>query len=219
VPLEKRFTLIEGVGMNEQAQASPSMTETEAQALAWRLHAQLPLGWHVETVDHDPPFGLGWFVEVRHPQRALQVRLFREADVALFSEQHGVQHPVRFETESFLLEFLHPEVAALEVAEPGHVLLKDVIELIEWGTPHLPFLNALGAKRVRCPTCGRDDCTLVRVPYQQPDRYLWKCWEGHWFTCSYDFEAYEVLPSEPELEPEIDLPFEQGSDQDAPGAL
>ena len=192
--------------MNNQVQAPPAMTETDAQALAWRLHTALPLGWHVETVGNEPLPELGWFVELRNTQHPYQVRVFKEEDVARFYELHGVQHPVEFYTDSFILTF-HPECARLELAEPktAQVALKDVIELITWGQQHLAFLTALDAKRVCCPTCGRTDCKLLRVE-RATGRYVWGCWDEHWFTTTYDYEQAKVLPGEPEPEAE-DIPF------------
>ncbi len=192
--------------MNDHTQPPHTMTETEMQALAWRLHAQLPLGWYVAEVGHDPRPELGWYVELRNDQPRYQTRLFNEADVTLFYEQFGKQHPAAFRTDSFMLDF-RPEGVDLELAEPGVVALADVIELIEWGQTNLAFLKALAASHVQCPVCGRTDCKLERVDYLKPERYLWSCWDGHWFVCSYDFEDYEVLAGEPEPEPESDLPF------------
>lgn len=192
--------------MSDQTQAPQAMTETEAQALAWRLHGQLPLGWYVAEVGNDPRPDLGWYVELRNDQPRYQTRLFHEADVAQFADQFGTQHPVEFRTDSFLCHF-RPEGVDLECAEPGVVAVADVIEFVEWGQRNLAFLKTLAAKQVQCPSCGRTDCKLERVDYLKPERYLWSCWDGHWFVCSYDFEGYEVLSGEPEPEPEIDLPF------------
>lgn len=193
--------------MNDQTPAAHPMTETDAQALAWRLHDTLPLGWHVETVKHDPPLDLGWHVLLRNDQHPYEVRVFQEEDVARFYEQFGPQHPVECYTESFILTF-HPVCAHIELAEPktAQVALKDVIELITWGQQHLAFLTALAAKRVCCPTCGRTDCKLLRID-QATGWYFWQCWDEHWFTCTYDFEEYMVLPGEPEPEVESDIPF------------
>jgi hypothetical protein len=189
--------------MNEQVLAPHVMTETDAQALAWRLHQALPLGWHVETVGHDPQWG--WFVELRNDQHPYQVHVFTEEDVARFYELHGPQHPVEFYTESFILTF-HPEQVRIELAEAGQVALKDVIELIAWGQQYLPFLKTLADKRVCCPTCSRTDCKLLRID-RTTGLYIWGCWDEHWFTSTYDFEHYVVLPGEPEPEPESDIPF------------
>lgn len=191
--------------MREQTEAALSMTETEVQALAWRLHLNLPLGWHVETVGNDPRPELGWFVEVRNNQHPYHVRLHGDDDVTRFYELHGAQHPVEFYTDSIILEF-HPERVRIELAQPGQVAFKDVIELIEWGHQHLDFLKTLAARRVCCPTCGRTDCKLLRVE-QGTGRYVWGCWDGHWFTTTYSYDDVEVLPGEPEPEPESDIPF------------
>jgi hypothetical protein len=189
--------------------SAPATTETDAQAMAWRLHTKLPLGWRVETVAlDDRHLGAGWCVILHHDQLPYVVRLYRDDDVTHFFEQFGPQHPPRFETDSFMLEF-HPEQVNIELAEPKTARLapKDVIELITWGKSHLAFLTALAEKRVRCPTCGRSDCKLLWVD-KATGRYFWECWNeyGHWFTSTYDFEHCVVLPDEPKP-PESDIPF------------
>jgi len=181
------------------------LTELEAQALAWRLHDHLPLGWHIETVGVDLRPSLGYFVELRNNQRPFQVRVFTEEDVAHFYQLHGPQWPIEFDTDSFILHF-HPEQVRIELAEEGHVALSDVIELITWGQQYLPFLHTLAAKRVRCPTCGRTDCKLLRVE-RATGLHIWQCWDEHWFTSTYDFENYVVLSGEPAPESDNDIPF------------
>jgi hypothetical protein len=193
--------------MNNQVQA-PTLTETDAQALAWRLQTKLPLGWHVESVAHDPPLGLGWHVILRNNQHPYEVRVFEEEDVARFYEVHGAQHPVEFYTDSFILEF-HPERVRIELREPREIALADVLELIEWGQHHTAFLTTLSTKRVRCPApdCGRDDGSLEGERYHGTMLNLWKCWNGHWFTCTYDFEQYHLFAEMPDQDVLSDIPF------------
>ena len=192
--------------MNTQVQAPPAMTETDAQALAWRLHDKLPLGWHVEPVKLDPPLGLGWHVLLRNDQHPYEVRVFKEEAVTRFYEQFGVEHPVEFYTDSFLLEF-HPERVRIELREPREIALDDVLELIEWGQQHAAFLTTLSAKRVQCPACGRTDCNLEGERYHGTMLNLWKCWDGHWFVCTYDCEQYQLFAEMPDLDVLNDTAF------------
>jgi hypothetical protein len=192
--------------MSEQTRAPTTLSETESQALAWRLHDQLPLGWHVEHVKGDPPLGYGWHVLLRNDQHPYEVRVFKEEDVAHFYEQFGMEHPVEFSTDSFLLKF-HPARVHIELREPREIALADVLELIAWGQQHLAFLQTLAAKSVRCPACGRDDCTLEGERYHGTMHNLWKCWDGHWFTCTYDFGQYHLFAEMPDQDILEDIPF------------